>query len=260
MHKFNTVIPLLHSLRMRPHTRAQTLREIYFSVSILLSKFLPTSQVHHRCRTCLLHKSVLPKAYITMVVHKAHSIPFSEPTQETIEHFKSIPWCHALFNNPDLHPITTLTRIPKLPSSQDALISSTLASSSTVQSWQTFWSPPSSTAPLGQLIAILSLADGLSGHAHTLHGGIISLILDEAMNYIGAAHLTPGMSAYTAYIKVDFKKPCFLPATVMARSWVEEKSKGRKLYIRGSVEDGQGGVHAEGESLFIEFGRQEVKL
>lgn len=194
-----------------------------------------------------------------MVTDKAHSIPFSDPPLETLAHFRSIPWCAALFDSPTLQTIVTLTRIPK-SSSSDALIAETFATNRTIKAWQTFWQPPSPDCRLGQVISILTVGDGLSGHAHTLHGGFLSLLLDEIMNYIAAAYLTPGMSAFTAYIKVVFKKPIPTPGTILTRAWMEEKSGRRKLFLRGTVEDGQGDVCATGESLLIEVKKPLAKL
>lgn len=51
-------------------------------------------------------------------------------------------------------------------------------------------------------------------------------------------------------------RPVMLPGAVMVRTWVEEKSEGRKLFIKGVVEDGAGNVYAEGESLFLELGME----
>lgn len=49
---------------------------------------------------------------------------------------------------------------------------------------------------------------------------------------------------------MDYKKPVPTPSTVLCRSWVERK-EGRKVWGKGTVEDGMGTVFALGEALFI---------
>lgn len=54
----------------------------------------------------------------------------------------------------------------------------------------------------------------------------------------------------TAYLKVDYKKPVRTPGIVLTRGVVVKK-EGKKLWLRGTVEDGEGGILATGEALFI---------
>lgn len=59
------------------------------------------------------------------------------------------------------------------------------------------------------------------------------------------------MSGYTASLKIDFRRPVRTPGVLLCRSWLERR-EGRKLWVKGRVEDGQGGLYAEGESLWVE--------
>ena len=54
----------------------------------------------------------------------------------------------------------------------------------------------------------------------------------------------------TAYLRVDYKKPVPTPTVVLCRAWVE-RTEGRKMFTVGTIEDGEGGVYAKGEALFI---------
>jgi len=80
----------------------------------------------------------------------------------------------------------------------------------------------------------------------------MSLLLDELMNYVGAAYLTPGKVSVTMELKTRYKRLVMLPGAVMVRTWVEERSQGRKLFIKGVVEDGAGNIYAEGDNMSLE--------
>ena len=78
----------------------------------------------------------------------------------------------------------------------------------------------------------------------------MSLLLDEVIG-TAADNLRPhDKSMMTAFLKVDYKAPVRTPGTVMCRAWVD-KSSGKKMYGKGTVEDGEGKVLASGEALFI---------
>jgi acyl-coenzyme A thioesterase PaaI-like protein len=82
--------------------------------------------------------------------------------------------------------------------------------------------------------------EGPPGH---VHGGLVAAMFDEML---GFAQLAPG---FTAYLKVDYRKPTPLNKTLQLRAWVD-RVDGRKRWIRGtSMLDGQ--LLAEAEGLFI---------
>lgn len=55
---------------------------------------------------------------------------------------------------------------------------------------------------------------------------------------------------FTANLNVDYLKPLITPAWVLVRAHVDSH-EGRKVVIRGSVENGEGVVYAKAVSLFI---------
>ena len=78
----------------------------------------------------------------------------------------------------------------------------------------------------------------------------MSLLLDEVIG-TAADNIRPqDKSTMTAYLNVNYKKPVPSPTVVLCRAWVEKRD-GRKLYGRGTVEDGKGGIMATGEALFV---------
>ena len=141
------------------------------------------------------HPPLLSPPSLTMVTSKPHSIPFSPASPDARAHFTSTtPWTLQCYNSPSsLHPITTLTRSPmtSVPGYNN-LTSRTLATPDTVPHWQSFWQDPTDEYPRGQLVALLSLGEGVGGHVNTCHGGIVGVVLDECMNYAAAAWLSPG--------------------------------------------------------------------
>lgn len=100
----------------------------------------------------------------------------------------------------------------------------------------------------------------MNGHADVAHGGLITAVFDETMGMVVGFHKSPGMSGYTTVINVKFRKPVPTPGAILCRTWLGRRSGGRKLWIRGTIEDGEEGLYAEGESLWIEVPRKTPKL
>ncbi|KAK4150921.1 HotDog domain-containing protein [Chaetomidium leptoderma] len=120
--------------------------------------------------------------------------------------------------------------------------------------------------------ALLDLGEDLWGFRGTLHGGALVVLLDETM--CAAAdnqsrdffvRLHPSLNwrliwagwcvwvdyAFTATMTTKFLKPVKLPGVVMVRSRVV-KVEGRKIYVRGSIEDGDGNLMAESEAMLVD--------
>lgn len=212
-----------------------------------------------------------------MVVSERQNIsrkPVPDEVRAAFDAASAPAWCSRAFSDPDLIPIATLSREPKA-STEDSFIAETLRTPSTISAWQSFYrelpsqSPrPSGDAPdvshdttviKGEVVNILALGRGLSGHANVAHGGLISAVLDETMGMVVGVHQSPGMSGFTAYLNVTFKKPLPTPSVVLCRTWLERRS-GRKLWIRGTVEDGEGRLFTEAEGLWVEVERKAPKL
>lgn len=213
-----------------------------------------------------------------MVVFEPQDIcpePISEETRAAFSSTSAPAWCLQVLRDPDLCPIATPSRQPKA-SSEDSFVAETLATATTISAWQSFYkvlrSPASlsqadnpyvdhdSTSVAGELVSLLALGRGINGHTNIAHGGLIAAILDETMGMVVTLHQSPGMSGYTAFINVRFRKPVPTPGSVLCRTWLERRSSGRKLWLRGTVEDGAGGLFAEAESLWIEIERKLQKL
>ncbi|KAH0541834.1 hypothetical protein FGG08_003717 [Glutinoglossum americanum] len=192
------------------------------------------------------------------------NITYSAPSSETLTHFSSHTWLAPLLADNSLTPIGTFSRQPKTSSTEDSFISRTLSTPTTIPFWQSYYRPPqkptketprttTSSAPApttGTALSLLSLSTGLDGHPSIAHGGLLSALLDEAMAIVAYIHLPAGKDVYTAYINVRFVRPVETPGAVVLRAWIEERSAGRKMWVRACVE-GEGGVSVEGAGLFI---------
>ena len=103
----------------------------------------------------------------------------------------------------------------------------------------------------GLFSQILHVGSSLNGHPHKLHGGALSLILDEAMGRASRHHCTDGTVAFTATMTVDYKKTVSTPGELVVRSWLEGRSEGRKHWVMAEVlQDGK--TVSEGRCLFLE--------
>lgn len=213
-----------------------------------------------------------------MVVREPQNIcqePISEETRAAFSSADAPAWCLQALQDPNLCPIATPNRHPK-PSTEDSFVAETLATATTIGAWQSFYralqlspSPSLSDTPIsnndnaavaGELVNLLALGRGINGHPNIAHGGLIASILDEAMGMVVSLYGSPGMSGYTAFINVQFKKPVPTPGVVLCRTWLESRSSGRKRWVRGTVEDGKGGLFAEADGLWIEVDKRVQKL
>jgi acyl-coenzyme A thioesterase PaaI-like protein len=97
---------------------------------------------------------------------------------------------------------------------------------------------------------LLSLGDALDGKSGRAHGGFSSLVLDQITGSSAHYFKPDPIPPATATITVDFKVPISTPCVVLARAWVVEMS-GRKIWVTGVIEDGNGVTYAVAKALFI---------
>jgi len=88
----------------------------------------------------------------------------------------------------------------------------------------------------------------MHGSLSTVHGGYVSLLLDETM---GKCLSSQGIKAPTASLTVNFRRPMLVGAPYRIVAWVEE-IRGRKNMLRGEVRDvTTDELVAEATALFI---------
>jgi thioesterase superfamily protein 4 len=175
---------------------------------------------------------------------------FKPPSEETKSHFKSVPWASKFFSDPTLQAFVNESRVAKATTNADSFVSRTLSTEETIRAWQSFYRAPGPSDKYGEVLNLISLGDGVNGHVDTSHGGFIGVLLDEALGVAAENSRPPGKSTMTAYLKIDYKKPLRTPGIVLCRARLEKK-EGRKIWVKGQIEDGEGNVLSTAEALFL---------
>ena len=94
----------------------------------------------------------------------------------------------------------------------------------------------------------------LEGSLGIMHGGYVSLLLDEAMGKVLSGM---GVKAPTGNLNVRFRKPTPLGKLLHLRgSFIE--NQGRKYFLKGELLDENGVLLAEAEGLFIKIQDKQV--
>lgn len=197
---------------------------------------------------------------------KGFAIPAQDLLQKNVENttdFSLLPWCQEIIADSAFKPIAIRSPLQDGDSNR-SLFARTLWTSDTIRSCLAFYSgaiAETGTLPkgvssdpvqLGETRIIVSLGTGVNGIVGVAHGGLVAFLLDEVTGvpvYVGI----PGYFL-TAEMKVTYRRPVATPAVVLCRSWVEERGVvdgGRKVRVKGTVEDGRGEVLARGETLFV---------
>ncbi|KAA8899399.1 HotDog domain-containing protein [Sphaerosporella brunnea] len=154
--------------------------------------------------------------------------------------FASLPWVQTILAAPSTTLVETDFIRQRKASSEDSLTAVTLNTA------DTFRALLGVRTPAGTILFV-SLGDGMNGHPGVLHGGIVATIMDMAL----CIAIDESVPAFTAWLKLGYKKPTPAPGVLMAKCWVARK-EGRKWFINGSLENGSGTVYAEAECLYVE--------
>lgn len=121
-------------------------------------------------------------------------------------------------------------------------------------------------------VADVRIGESLNGHAGIVHGGIISLILDDTLGWgYEALQLSSrdGSSAagsdedeyslvVTANLTVNYRKPLRAGSNFVVRV-CHEKTEGRKIYFTARIESYDGKtLYAEASSLFLKVKKEHI--
>ncbi|EOD51733.1 Thioesterase superfamily [Neofusicoccum parvum] len=196
-------------------------------------------------------------------------MPLPGMSPEDIARLERIPWAAALLADKSFVLAPTSSRQPK-QSGEDSFVAETLNSSRAIRAWVTQHSLPleNEKPSIREIRSFLDLGDGLNGYPAVMHGGMIATLLDEVTGVLLTINLDhdnripieerglttsidSGLASMTAYLNVSYKKPVPLPGIVLGTAKFV-KFEGRKSYVRGTLEDGNGTVYAVGEALFVE--------
>jgi acyl-coenzyme A thioesterase PaaI-like protein len=85
------------------------------------------------------------------------------------------------------------------------------------------------------------------GFPHLMHGGLMALLLDEAM---GWAMYADGVFAVTARMETRYRRPVPLSDELVARSTITRR-RGRRIEVEATLVDAAGAVLVEASALFL---------
>ena len=91
------------------------------------------------------------------------------------------------------------------------------------------------------------LGPNYAGGGGFAHGGIIAVILDEAM---GKLSKLGGEIAVTAEMNVEYRKPVPVGKPIIVEGW-QEKEKGRSFFRAAEIRDATGNLLARGKGRFV---------
>ncbi|HEV8074901.1 MAG TPA: PaaI family thioesterase [Candidatus Acidoferrum sp.] len=99
------------------------------------------------------------------------------------------------------------------------------------------------------------LGANYAGGGGFAHGGIIAVVLDEAMGKI--SKLTEE-TAVTAEMNVVFRKPVPVDKEIVVEGWQEEE-KGRNRFRVGEIRDSEGNLLARGTARFVAIDKEHFE-
>ena len=98
-----------------------------------------------------------------------------------------------------------------------------------------------------RIVGRFKLGEEYQGSSGFLHGGIIALLLDEAMGKVCRFH---GVHAVTADLRVEYKRPIRAGQEIVVEGFVARRD-GRQLYHEGEIRNQAGELLARGEGRFV---------
>ncbi|KAI2624229.1 HotDog domain-containing protein [Hypoxylon sp. NC1633] len=100
--------------------------------------------------------------------------------------------------------------------------------------------------------ALVDLGVDCQSFAGTMHGGLYGVLLDEVMGT--AANAQSKMGAYTISFTTKYRRAVMTPQVILIRGRVVRK-EGRKIHVKGTMEDKDGNIMAEGDGLWLAMDR-----
>lgn len=195
---------------------------------------------------------------------------------DAVQHFKASTWLSPYLQNSLYEAVPTFSRVLK-PSGADYFFSTTIRTENTIPHLislklknvvalekiesSSAKAQKGLSAPVPEnpdCVYLISLGSGLDGHLNTMHGGMLSAILDETMGLTVMLHYTEHtpnpdqrQSLYTVKLITTYRAAVPTPGDVLVKSWVTRR-EGRKFYSRGQICNQAGMVMTEAEGLWVE--------
>jgi uncharacterized protein (TIGR00369 family) len=103
-----------------------------------------------------------------------------------------------------------------------------------------------------KIVGRFVLGERYQGGGGFAHGGIIAMLLDEAM---GKVCRFREVRAVTAELTVEYLKPVSVEQEIIVEG-CETELKGRNLFLAGEIRDGAGEILARGRGRFVVIGQK----
>ena len=107
----------------------------------------------------------------------------------------------------------------------------------------------------GRIVGRFRLGAAYEGGSGYLHGGIIAVLLDEAM---GKACRFHGEHAVTADLRVEYLRPIPVDQEIVVEGFVGRR-EGRQLYHEGEIRSAAGVLLARGQGRFVVVDREKYR-
>ena len=105
-----------------------------------------------------------------------------------------------------------------------------------------------------KIVGRFVLGERYQGGGGFAHGGIIAVLLDEAM---GKVCRFREVRAVTAELTVNYLKPIDVTKEIVVEGR-ETEQKGRNIFMAGEIRNGAGDVLAKGTARFVVVGEKKV--
>ncbi|MFZ0701689.1 MAG: PaaI family thioesterase [Candidatus Acidiferrales bacterium] len=106
-----------------------------------------------------------------------------------------------------------------------------------------------------KIVGRFRLGPEYQGSNRVLHGGIIAVLLDEAMGKLNRFH---SVRAVTAELNVEYLRPVPIDEEIVVEAQ-EVSREGRNLMHRGEIRNAAGKVLARGRGRFVVVGQPAQK-
>lgn len=118
-----------------------------------------------------------------------------------------------------------------------------------IESYEVFKRSTDDTENSNVLVALVKFGDRLDGHPGVVHGGILSLVLDDAL---GFGYEAIGVEkAVTANLNINYRTPVPAGATVRVAAQLDHR-EGRKIYWTAQITSlDKSIIYVEATSLYI---------
>lgn len=188
----------------------------------------------------------------------------SQPTVDSSNIFWETPWCSNLLKDPSWIQRSIGRQFNPAHNDQDSFFARTLATPQALSSHLTLIPREHgqhSYPRILETIKLFALGPYLSGHEFVAHGGLVATLLDETLGILIYVNEDVEQEVNPAYelkrvmtlsLNLTYRKPVPAPGVVLGRAKVG-KREGRKRWINGTIEDGNGNILTEAEALFIEL-------